>query len=258
MENIRYGRLTATDEECMAAAARECGYLHQASARRLQHDADRRRHESEPGPAPAAGDCPQRSRIRRVLILDEASSIDTRTEKLVQDGMDGLMCGRTTFVIAAHRLYPPCATRTASWCWSRAVSSSAHPRRADCPEGPLLPPAPLHSPRTAKNVEKRSQNGIKSIKTAWIGIRRPGGFCKNAATAPKVDGKGKIGYNRMRRHAKSAADHAGQRKQAALHNIQDMPIGGNKYGTQEEKLHRPYLPRVSSKPSVPALTAKSI
>ena len=39
-----------------------------------------------------------------VLILDEAtSSIDTRTEKLVQDGMDGLMYGRTTFVIA-HRL----------------------------------------------------------------------------------------------------------------------------------------------------------
>lgn len=39
-----------------------------------------------------------------VLILDEAtSSIDTRTEELVQKGMDGLMCGRTTFVIA-HRL----------------------------------------------------------------------------------------------------------------------------------------------------------
>ena len=39
-----------------------------------------------------------------MLILDEAtSSIDTRTEKLVQDGMDGLMYGRTTFVIA-HRL----------------------------------------------------------------------------------------------------------------------------------------------------------
>ena len=60
-----------------------------------------------------------------VLILDEAtSSIDTRTETLVQRGMDALMKGRTTFVIA-HRLSTVQELPTASWSWSRAASSSA-------------------------------------------------------------------------------------------------------------------------------------
>ena len=75
-----------------------------------------------------------------VLILDEAtSSIDTRTEKLVQDGMDGLMKGRTTFVIA-HRL------STVRNCGLHHGSGAGphhrarHPRRADRPERPLLHP----------------------------------------------------------------------------------------------------------------------
>ncbi len=105
MDNIRYGRLDATDEECMAAAqlANADGFI-----RRLP----------EGYQTMLTGDGANLSQGQRqllaiaraavadppVLILDEAtSSIDTRTEKLVQDGMDALMTGRTTFVIA-HRL----------------------------------------------------------------------------------------------------------------------------------------------------------
>ncbi len=105
MENIRYGRLDATDEECMEAAklANAHGFI-----KRLPDGYD----------TLLTGDGGNLSQGQRqllaiaraavanppVLILDEAtSSIDTRTEKLVQEGMDRLMKGRTTFVIA-HRL----------------------------------------------------------------------------------------------------------------------------------------------------------
>lgn len=105
MENIRYGRLSATDEECIAAArlANADGFI---------------KHLPDGYNTMLTGDGTNLSQGQRqllaiaraavadppVLILDEAtSSIDTRTEKLVQDGMDGLMYGRTTFVIA-HRL----------------------------------------------------------------------------------------------------------------------------------------------------------
>ena len=105
MDNIRYGNLDATDEECVAAAklANADGFI-----RRLPDGYD----------TMLTGDGANLSQGQRqllaiaraavadppVLILDEAtSSIDTRTEKLVQDGMDALMYGRTTFVIA-HRL----------------------------------------------------------------------------------------------------------------------------------------------------------
>ena len=105
MENIRYGRLEATDEECIAAAklANADGFI-----RRLPDGYD----------TVLTGDGANLSQGQRqllsiaraavadppVLILDEAtSSIDTRTEALVQQGMDALMTGRTTFVIA-HRL----------------------------------------------------------------------------------------------------------------------------------------------------------
>lgn len=105
LDNIRYGRLDATDEECRKAAklvyadsfirrlpkgyhtvlAADGGNLSQGERQLLAI-------------ARAAVANPP------VLILDEAtSSIDTRTEKLIQKGMDSLMKGRTTFVIA-HRL----------------------------------------------------------------------------------------------------------------------------------------------------------
>ena len=105
MDNIRYGKLDATDEECIKAAklANADGFI-----RRLPDGYD----------TMLTGDGANLSQGQRqllaiaraavadppALILDEAtSSIDTRTEKLVQAGMDALMKGRTTFVIA-HRL----------------------------------------------------------------------------------------------------------------------------------------------------------
>ena len=105
MENIRYGRPDATDEECMAAArlANADGFIE-----RLPDGYNTFLHD---GGANLSQGQKQLLSIARaaladppVLILDEAtSSIDTRTEQLVQAGMDSLMSGRTTFVIA-HRL----------------------------------------------------------------------------------------------------------------------------------------------------------
>ena len=105
MENIRYGRLDATDEECRAAAElvnADDFILRLSEGYDTMLTAD-------------GGNLSQGERqllaIARAavanppaLILDEAtSSIDTRTERLVQDGMDRIMEGRSTFVIA-HRL----------------------------------------------------------------------------------------------------------------------------------------------------------
>ncbi len=105
MENIRYGKLDATDEEVVAAA-------------KLANADQFIRRLPEGYHTMLTGDGANLSQGQRqllaiaraavadppVLILDEAtSSIDTRTERLVQDGMDKLMKGRTTFVIA-HRL----------------------------------------------------------------------------------------------------------------------------------------------------------
>lgn len=105
MENIRYGKLDATDEEVYAAA-------------RLANADTFIRQLPDGYNTVLTGDGANLSQGQRqllaiaraaiadppVLILDEAtSSIDTRTERIVQDGMDKLMAGRTTFVIA-HRL----------------------------------------------------------------------------------------------------------------------------------------------------------
>ena len=105
MDNIRYGKLDATDEECIAAAklanAHDFitrlpdGYNTMLTANGANLSQGQRQLLSIARAAVA--DPP-------VMILDEAtSSIDTRTELLVQRGMDALMKGRTVFVIA-HRL----------------------------------------------------------------------------------------------------------------------------------------------------------
>ncbi len=105
MENIRYGRLDATDEEVIAAAklANADNFIRQLPDGYntvLQGDGGNLSHGQRQMLAIA------RAAVANppALILDEAtSSIDTRTEKMVQDSMDKLMKGRTTFVIA-HRL----------------------------------------------------------------------------------------------------------------------------------------------------------
>ena len=105
MENIRYGKLDATDEECINAA--KLANAHDF-IERLPKGYDT---ELTGNGANLSQGQRQLLAIARaavadppVMILDEAtSSIDTRTEKLVQDGMDRLMHGRTVFVIA-HRL----------------------------------------------------------------------------------------------------------------------------------------------------------
>ena len=105
MDNIRYGKLDATDEECIAAA--KLANAHDFITR-LPKGYDT---ELTGNGASLSQGQRQLISIARaavanppVMILDEAtSSIDTRTEKLVQDGMDKLMYGRTVFVIA-HRL----------------------------------------------------------------------------------------------------------------------------------------------------------
>ena len=105
MDNIRYGRLDATDEECIAAA-RLAGA--DDFVRRLPDGYETMLTDN--GANLSQGQRQLLSIARAavadppVMVLDEAtSSIDTRTEAIVQRGMDALMTGRTTFVIA-HRL----------------------------------------------------------------------------------------------------------------------------------------------------------
>lgn len=105
MDNIRYGKLDATDEECIAAAK-----LANADDFITRLPEGYNTHLSGNGSQLSQGQRQLLSIARAavadppVMILDEAtSSIDTRTEELVQRGMDNLMKGRTVFVIA-HRL----------------------------------------------------------------------------------------------------------------------------------------------------------
>ncbi len=105
MDNIRYGKLDATDEECIAAAklANADEFI-----RRLPDGYNTMLTGAGAGLSQGQRQLIAIARAAvadpPAMILDEAtSSIDTRTEKLVQAGMDKLMDGRTTFVIA-HRL----------------------------------------------------------------------------------------------------------------------------------------------------------
>lgn len=105
MENIRYGRWDATDEECMCAAKLANAHFfisHLPDGYQTMITGDganlsQGQRQLLSIARAMISDCP-------VIILDEAtSSIDTRTEKLIEQGMDKLMEGRTVFVIA-HRL----------------------------------------------------------------------------------------------------------------------------------------------------------
>ena len=129
MENIRYGNLDACDEECIAAAKLAGaddfitrlpdGYNTMLYGNGSNLSQGQRQLLAIARAAVA--DPP-------VMILDEAtSSIDTRTEAIVQRGMDALMYGRTVFVIA-HRL-STVRNSTPLWCWITDVLLSAAPTR---------------------------------------------------------------------------------------------------------------------------------
>ena len=105
MENIRYGRLDATDEECIEAAKIAnahyfISHLPQGYDTMIHSDGanlSQGQRQLLAIARAAVSEAP-------VMILDEAtSSVDTRTEKLIEKGLDGLMKGRTVFIIA-HRL----------------------------------------------------------------------------------------------------------------------------------------------------------
>lgn len=105
MENLRYGRLNATDEEVMAAA--DAAYVDHF-IRTLDHGYDTMINEESSNISQGQKQLLTIARAfladPKVLILDEAtSSVDTRTEVLIQKGMEKLMENRTSFVIA-HRL----------------------------------------------------------------------------------------------------------------------------------------------------------
>ena len=108
MDNIRYGRLDATDEGVHRRRQdRQRRQLHPPAAQRLSDHGHRRRGQSVPGPAAAAGHRPGGRGGPPVMILDEAtSSIDTRTEALISKGHGHPDGGPTVFVIA-HRLSRP-------------------------------------------------------------------------------------------------------------------------------------------------------
>ena len=105
MENIRYGRLDATDEEVIEAAkAAHADHF----IRTLPGGYDMELNEDASNISQGQKQLLTIARAiladSRILILDEAtSSVDTRTEELIQSAMDNLMKGRTSFVIA-HRL----------------------------------------------------------------------------------------------------------------------------------------------------------
>jgi ATP-binding cassette subfamily B protein len=105
MDNIRYSRLDATDDEVIAAAKAVCAHDFI-----IQMEKGYQTEVNERGSRLSVGQRQLISFARalladpRVLILDEATAnIDTRTEKLLQEGLDRLLKGRTSFVIA-HRL----------------------------------------------------------------------------------------------------------------------------------------------------------
>ena len=154
MDNIRYGKLDATDEECMAAARLAgaddfiCrlpdGYQTMLTGNGSQLSQGQRQLISIARAAVA--DPP-------AMILDEAtSSIDTRTEAIVQRGMDALMTGRTTFVIA-HRLSTVRNSDVIMLPGPRSRHRAWQPRRAHRQEGLLLPA--LHRRLRARVAEKR-------------------------------------------------------------------------------------------------------
>jgi len=105
MDNIRYGRLDATDEEIVAAAKTVCAHdFIEAMENGYMTEVNERGSQLSVGQRQLISFARALLADPKILILDEAtSSIDTQTEKLLQEGLNRLLAGRTSFIIA-HRL----------------------------------------------------------------------------------------------------------------------------------------------------------
>ena len=105
MDNIRYGRLDATDEEVIAAAKTVCAHEFISQMEQGYHtQVNERGSRLSQGQKQLVAFARTLLSDPKILVLDEAtSSIDAKTEKLVQQGLQALLRGRTSFIIA-HRL----------------------------------------------------------------------------------------------------------------------------------------------------------
>jgi len=105
MDNIRYGRLDATDDEAVAAAKTVCAHdFIMTMEKQYMTEVNERGSQLSVGQRQLISFARALLADPKILILDEAtSSIDTQTEKLLQEGLNRLLAGRTSFIIA-HRL----------------------------------------------------------------------------------------------------------------------------------------------------------
>ena len=146
---------------------------------------DRRRHEPEPGSAPAAGYRPCSGRGSAGADPRRGNFLHRHPHRKARAGRHG----RPDVWPHDLRHCPP-PVHGAQLGLHHGVGAgphhrARHPRRADCPEGPLLSPVHRQFCREQLNRRKRSQNSLKSIKTAGIASAASAVFVQNAATAPK-------------------------------------------------------------------------
>ena len=192
MENIRYGNLDATDEECIDAAklANADGFIRDAASG-LRHGADRRRRQPF---ARASGSCSAIARAAvadpPVMILDEAtSSIDTRTESHCAEGHGRADDRAAPSFVIAHRLSTVQQLRrhhgAGSWPHHRAGQS----RRPDRPAGHLLPP--LHRRLRTRIRQCLKPDCAPTARRVLVGHAAWPGFYRRSATGLAARGSGR-------------------------------------------------------------------
>ena len=174
MENIRYGRLDATDEEVMAAAkAAHVHHFIQTLPAAIQMELNEDATNISQGQKQLLTIARAILADNKILILDEATScVDTRTEHLIQKAMNNLMKGRTSFVIA-HRLSTIKDADLIPCHEGRRHCGAGHPRSAPGPGRLLRRPPIIPSSRTRaeKKAEERARRDCSAACHAdFIGV----------------------------------------------------------------------------------------